>query len=327
MKKLYSTDEYKKRNTKHAKDCLKQRLSKKRRNKTRQSTDHFKKLPAPRNFSFIENTAGVISYLKKIRSHIDKDVSVLIDLKSIDKLTNDAIVLLLATVQSLSIKQGVSIQGNSPRKKKLRRIFIESGIFGANTKNKHKNYILTQQNKKADGAIANEIIKQTTKFVFDHEARCQGVYRALMECMANTCYHAKPDQVGHETWWLTVYYNESAKKASFAFVDMGVGIFKTKKVISLKEKLTDRFGFTDNREVLKKIIEGRKMSSTQLRYRGKGLPSIYLGASKRNAYSNLKIVSNDVKADLSMGKYEKLSKEFSGTFIYWELNKTNKWIK
>jgi hypothetical protein len=86
------------------------------------------------------------------------------------------------------------------------------------------------------------------------------------------------------------------------------------------------FGIKDNRDVLKEIIKGNKLSSTKIPYRGKGLPTIYKGL-ERNYYSNLKIISNDVKADLSNNNFVKLKKEFSGTFIYFEINNTNRWTK
>lgn len=340
MKRLYTTAEYKKRNTKRAKDRLKQQLLSKEKAKAkrrafdgvpiaeqreRRIISQFEKLPAPSNFSFVENTVAVLAYLELIKDKIKHRKPILINLKEITNLTNDAIVLLLAIVKNPSITKGVPIKGNYPRNEELRKIFQESGIFGTNgSDSEHKNYILTRQNKKAEGGIANEMIKRATKIVFGQEARCPGVYRALMESMANTCYHAKPSQIGHETWWLTVYHDKALNKVSFAFIDMGVGIFKSSKMSGFRDNLKSLFGITDNRDVLREIIGGRKMSSTQIPYRGKGLPNIYKGL-ERNYYSNLKIISNDVKADLSIDKYEKLSKEFSGTFLYWELNNTNRW--
>lgn len=341
MKKLYTTAKYKKRNTKRAKDRLKQQLWSKEKAKVkrraidgipiivrreRQAISQYENLPAPSNFSFIENTVEVLAYLERIQNCIKRRKPILINLKNISNLTNDAIVLLLAIVKNPTITKGVSINGNYPRDKELKKIFQESGVFGANGNNsEHKNYILTRQNKKAEGGIANELIKKASKIVFGQEVRCPGVYRALMESMANTCYHAKPQQIGHETWWLTVYHDKQLNKVSFAFIDMGVGIFKSSKMSSFRENLSAFFGITDNRDVLKEIINGRKMSSTKIPYRGKGLPSIYKGL-ERNYYSDLKIISNDVKADLSANKYEKLPKEFNGTFLYWELNNTNRWI-
>jgi len=340
MKKLYSTSKFKKRNTKRAKDRLKQQLLSKEKAKAkrcvmngvpvaekreRRNISRFESLKAPHNFSFVENTVAILDYLETIKSHINRRKPILINLKEITNLTNDAIVLLLSVVKNPAITKGVQIKGNYPRDEKLCKIFQESGVFGANGQNDEpKNYILTRQNKKAEGGIANELIKRATKIVFGQEARCPGVYRALMESMANTCYHAKPQQIGHETWWLTVYHDKALNKVSFAFIDLGIGIFKSSKMSGFRDKLSSFFGITDNRDVLKEIIQGRKMSSTKIPYRGKGLPNIYKGL-ERNYYSNLKIISNDVKADLSEDKYEKLPKEFNGTFLYWELNNSNRW--
>ena len=342
MKKLYTTREYKKRNTKRAKDRLKRKLvSKEKKKAKRQAIDgvsiieqhkqkeisKFEKLKAPSNFSFIENTDAILSYLENIKSHVRRRKPVFINLKEITNLTNDAIVLLLALIKNPSITKGVTIKGNYPRDEELKKIFKESGVFGANGQDDEpKNYILTRQNKKAEGRIANELIKHATKIIFGQEARCPGVYKALMESMANTCYHAKPEKIGHETWWLTVYHDRTLNKVSFAFIDLGIGIFKSSKVANFRDKLSKFFGIRDNRKVLKEIISGRKLSRTKIPYRGKGLPTIYKGL-ERNYYNNLKIISNDVKVDFGADNYERLSKEFSGTFIYWELNDTNTWIK
>ena len=147
-----------------------------------------------------------------------------------------------------------------------------------------------------------------------------------MESMANTCYHAKPKSIGEETWWLTVYHNREDDHVSFAFIDLGVGIFKSSKMSDFITQASTLFGLNDNRDILKEIISGRKLSRTRIPFRGKGLPTIYKGL-ERNYYSNLRIISNDVSADLSKGEYLKLKTEFKGTFLYWELNNKNRWTK
>jgi len=283
---------------------------------------------APSNFSFIENTEAILQYLDELKALFCQRKNVLINLKDITNLTNDAIVLLLSFVKNPKIVNGVAIRGNYPKDENLRKIFVESGVFNNNNGNEDetKNYILTRRNKKAEGGIAAELIKRATKAVFGEEGRCPGVYRALMESMANTCYHAKPQQIGEETWWLTVYHDKEDNHVSFAFIDLGVGIFKSSNVSGFREQLSMMFSIKDNRDVLKEIISGNKLSSTKIPYRGKGIPTIYKGL-ERNYYSNLKIISNDVKADLSINKFEKLKKEFKGTFLYFELNKTNRWTK
>lgn len=341
MKKRFSTSEYKRRNTQNAKKRLKQRLSTKSKarakrqryigmpiafQRERREISKYKSLKAPSNFSFIENTENVLIYFENIQNYIKQKKPILVNLKGITNLTNDAIVLLLALLKNPAITKGVPIRGNYPKDEELKKIFQESGVFKANdNENKHKNYILTRQNKKAEGVMANELIKHATSIVFGKEARCPGIYRTLMESMANTCYHAKPKKIAHETWWLTVYHDKKENKISFAFIDLGIGIFKSSKISGFREKFSAFFGIKDNRDVLKEIISGRKMSSTKIPYRGKGLPNIYKGL-ERNYYSNLKLISNDVKADLSIDKYEILKNEFKGTFLYWELNNTNVWV-
>ena len=343
MKKLYTTSEYKIRNTKRATSRLKSRLLSKAKKKAKKKTfegfkkevqkqkridDTFTNKKAPANFSFIENTEAVLQYLDELKALFRQRKNVLINLKDITNLTNDAIVLLLSFVKNPKIVNGVIIRGNYPKDEKLRKIFVESGVFNNNNGNEdeHKNYILTRRNKKAEGGIAAELIKRASKVVFGEEGRCPGVYQALMESMANTCYHAKPQQIGEETWWLTLYHDKEDNHVSFAFIDLGVGIFKSSNVSGFREQLSMLFGIKDNRDVLKEIITGNKLSSTKIPYRGKGLPTIYKGL-ERNYYSNLKIISNDVKADLGNDNFVKLKKEFSGTFIYFEINNTNRWTK
>jgi hypothetical protein len=343
MKKLYSTSEYKIRNTKRAASRLKSSLLGKAKKKLRRKKfeglkkevqkqkrldNTFTNKKAPTNFSFIQNTEAVLQYLDELKALFRQRKNVLINLKDISNLTNDAIVLLLSFVKNPKIVNGVLIRGNYPKDEKLRKIFVESGIFNNNNGNEdeHKNYILTRRNKKAEGGIAAELIKRASKVVFGEEGRCPGVYRALMESMANTCYHAKPQQIGEETWWLTVYHDKDDNHVSFAFIDLGVGIFKSSKMNDFKAKAASLLGLSDNRDILREIISGRKLSSTKIPYRGKGLPTIFKGL-ERNYYSNLKIISNDVKADLSNDNFVKLKKEFSGTFLYLELNNTNRWTK
>jgi len=343
MKKYFSSPEYKRRNKKHAKNCLRKRLLSKVKKKARRKKnlgvkkevqkqkridDTFIPKKAPSNFSFAENTEAVLQYLEELKVLFKRRQNVLINLKEVTNLTNDAIVLLLSFVKNPKITNGVMIRGNYPKDDRLRKIFVESGVFKQNNGNENepKNYILTRRNKKAEGGIAAELIRRATKEIFGAEGRCPGIYKALMESMANTCYHAKPQQIGHETWWLTVYHDREDNHVSFAFIDLGVGIFKSSKMNDFKAKAASLFGLSDNRDILKEIISGRKLSSTKIPYRGKGLPTIYKGL-ERNYYSNLKIISNDVKADLSKDEFVKLKKEFNGTFLYWELNNTNRWTE
>ncbi len=342
MKKYFTLNKFQKWNLSHAASSLRRKLTSQKKRKVRLKKEigvkkgkqkkhkerkKFITKAAPANFSFIQNTEQVLNFLDELRTLFDNRKNVLIDLRNITTLTNDTIVLLSAFVNNSSILNGVEIRGNYPDDSRLRKIFIESGVFGnASDQKGRKNYILTRKNKKAEGGIAAELIKRASKEVFGEEGRCPGVYKALMECMANTCYHAKPKQIAKETWWLTVYHEPNSNHVCFAFIDLGVGIFKSSKMNDFKAKAASMLGLSDNIDILKEILSGRKLSSTKIPYRGKGLPIIYKGL-ERNYYSNLKLISNDVKADLAKNQFSKIKNEFSGTFLYFELNTTNRWIK
>lgn len=277
--------------------------------------------------SFIDNTEEVLKYTIEIQRLIKRRKNFITDFSNITNLSNDAIALIMSVIQTDPDSKKCHIFGNYPRDPILKNILVESGLF-SNTGNEQaqRNYILTRKNKKADGKVADEIIKRASKVVFGSAGHCQGVYRALMESMANTCYHAKPGKKAFETWCLTVYHNKKEKFVSFAFIDLGVGIFESRKMTLFAEKFNSFFGLNDNISLLKEILSGNKQSSTKIPYRGKGLPAIYKGLA-RNYYSSLKIISNDVKADLENNNFELLGTKFSGTFLYWELKSHNRWTQ
>jgi hypothetical protein len=340
LKRLFTTSKFRKRNTLHALRSLRASLKSKEKRKGRKfksknpiligqpldRTEPFLSVPGPINFSFIDNTEEMLQYLDRLRTYFQTHKRVLVDLADITNLTNDAIVLMLAFTTEQSNISDCTIRGNYPRDEKLKKIFMESGVFPGTVHSGKRNYIVTKRNKKADGRIADNLIRRSTEALFGFAGRCPGVYRALMEAMANTCYHANPKEKAIETWFLSAYHNQERNLISFAFIDYGVGIFKSRKMRDLATLITSSLGFTDNKTILRQILEGKIESSTKLPYRGKGLPAIYKGL-ERNYYSNLKIISNNVKADPSNDIYLDLKREFSGTLIYFELNTGNLWIK
>ena len=57
-------------------------------------------------------------------------------------------------------------------------------------------------------------------------------------------------------------------------------------------------------------------------HRGNGLPGIY-DSYKNNYLSNMIVVSNNVFVDIEGNIYRNVKENFSGTFFYWELTKSN----
>lgn len=281
----------------------------------------------PENFSFVNNTEGLLKFFEKLAIHFQEHFRILLDFRKVQTFTNDSIVILLSKVKDKEFSKGKEVRVRLPKDPEMKKTIEESGIINNVylDPNSHRNSILTRKNKRAEGSVADEIIKRATKTIFGKEGRCPGIYRALMESMANTCYHAVPDQKAVETWWLTIYHDKERNTICFAFVDRGVGIFESSKTQSLLKNWGTKLGLVNNKKTLEKILSGEVRSSTGLYYRGKGLPAIYKGL-ERNYYSNLKIISNNVKAELDINKYNDIYTNFSGTFLYWELNNTNRWI-
>lgn len=341
MKKLYQKFKQKRinriRSTKGISKKTKSKYSKGRKKRTflqnNQSSQSFHELTtrsieytiqAPANLSFIENTEDVLIFLNEVRKLCYKYKVILIDLKKITNLTNDAIVLILAFTNDQRNTNNCKIAGNYPENENLRTVFKESGIFQTNSDSNARNYIFEKKSKRIDNIVADELITRATTAIFGVRGYCYGVYMALLEAMSNTCSHANPREKAFETWFLTAYHNKKTNSFSFAFIDTGVGIFQSRRMRDLLKSLAFNVGIIDNRIILKEILEGKKLSSTGLHYRGKGLPAIFKGL-ERNYYSNLKIITNDVKADPGRDEYISLKNKFKGTFLYFELNENNRW--
>ena len=120
------------------------------------------------------------------------------------------------------------------------------------------------------------------------------------------------------------------KKVSFIFIDYGVGIFEslknkpqTNKWFGWFEKIKNKLKYGGNDEIFKMLLEGQMhLTVTGQHFRGKGLPGIN-EVLERNQISNLKIISNNVYSNVTSKEFNKLNSEFSGTFMYWELNENN----
>jgi hypothetical protein len=236
--------------------------------------------------------------------------------------------LLLSKVRDPTIIRNCTCEGNYPDDIEMKETLMESGLFlqiKMKHGSKHSNTILTRKYKRAEGYVADELIRRATKAIHGEEGRCPGVYRALMEVMANTCFHAIPDKKGTLSWWLTVYHNKRKDFISFAFVDTGVGIFQSRKIHKVTEYVKKALGISDNITILKEIL-GSGLSRTNLPYRGHGLPAVYKGL-ERNYYRNLRIISNNVYADIERDNFVTLRDNFKGTFLYWELHKDSRWIR
>ncbi|EGJ72302.1 hypothetical protein Bcop_2132 [Bacteroides coprosuis DSM 18011] len=357
MKKLYTTEKYKKTNKRHAKRSLKQKLAHKeyRRQKNiseiglsqierehkRKFENPFKdyvKIHAPNTLSFIDNSNEVVNFIDKLKHQFDLKNKVFVVLKDVQKITYDAIVVLLSIMVEFKSNR-IAFNGDFPENKTARKILEESKFLQylyeqfRESDRYHlgqKSSIHTHAWKDVDSELGSQLIRQATKTVWGEERRCQGVQRTLIELMLNTNNHADDSKKGEKHWWLSVHHDTIQNKVSFAFIDFGVGVFTSlnnkrsnSKFYGILDKLKERVKYGNNAELLSLILDGTlHKTATNKPYHGKGLPGIQM-ALNRNQISNLNIITNNVHANVEKNDFQSISKSFSGTFVYWELNKNN----
>jgi hypothetical protein len=274
---------------------------------------------APQHFSFIDNTEGIVEFIESIRAGAAKQRNLLVDLRSVRILTADAIVVLLSEIAKIT---NVTIFGNAPADPVLANMFTQSGFYGyvqapRVPRQKGQGRITRKKSKVVDSKIAKDLIQFATSTLYGSPRKLRGVYRVLIECMNNTIDHAARAADRPENWWATVYCENPLRRADFAFVDSGLGIFESVKVGRLLS-IAKLFGMRDNADVLQAILKGEVASRTGEPYRGKGLPSVY-GVMKRGGLSKLIVIANDVYANISKWEFRRLTTPFGGTFWYWEV--------
>ena len=234
----------------------------------------------------------------------------------------------------------IKFNGDFPKNKKAFEILRHSGFFELiyfeflKYKDSYdflgQNSIYTHANKIVDSVLGAKIIASASKTIWGKRRSCQGVQKTFLELMLNTNNHADVEMEGVKHWWLSVFHFREERKVAFSFVDFGVGVFNSldKKTTRSKwygwmQLLAASFSFTNNADILKLILEGKLHTTvTKEPFRGNGLPGLKL-ALDRNQISNLHIITNNVKANVKNGTYEIINQNFSGTFVYWELNQNN----
>jgi hypothetical protein len=284
-------------------------------------------IPAPPNFSFINNTEGMIIFLDRLRVALDLKQSVLVDLSEVVEITNDALIAMLSVIQDPRVANNVEAFVKLPEESskvaaRLRESGIREQFAGLQdvVPAKHGR-IRNKWSLEADTSKANELIAFATKEVFGRKKQLRDVQRILSECVDNTTFHAsgKRDRKLHEAWWATVFCEGNPKVAYFSVLDNGVGIAEHLKINWLNQlKLLKKY--QTNPDLLKAVFEGAVLSSTGLSNRGNGLPAIFRARS-RGQFSALIVITNNVYIDFDQGLYRELPKPFRGTFFYWEVRK------
>lgn len=303
-----------------------------------ESKKRYTVIVAPNNFSFVANPEKTIIFINNLEKCYLSRERVYVDLQNVTALDYSAVTVLLSVMFSFKARN-IKFNGNFPKNENLANMLIESEFFkflGRQITNKLEytvgkaNQIFTRANKEVNSELGLPVMIEASRTIWGKERTCKGLQRTLLELMQNTNNHASINQKGEKHWWLSINHDRAQKKVTFIFVDYGVGIFESlknkptdNKWFGWFEKLKDKLFIGDNHEILRLLLEGEMhLTVTGQHFRGKGLPGIKQ-VLDRNQISKLKIISNNVSADVADNKYLRLKNEFSGTFVTWELNESN----
>lgn len=271
----------------------------------------------------------MLQFFQDMRNEFKKGNNVSLKMSGVENITPEAIAVLLSKMKDRRYTFDMRCTGNEPRNNKAKEVLAQSGFYdfvtpikNASIPRKHDSGSITKRkSKRVEGKVAKELITFATEKIYGKRKACHPFYRTLIECMQNTRNHAaggSQDDVQSETWWATVYVNEDNKKASFTFVDNGVGIIRSLKFKHIFK--TAQSKMKKDSSLLEELLKGEIGSSTLLNYRGKGLPKMFQD-SKTGNLSNLIIMSNRVFAFVEKENFVELSHPFYGTLIYWEFDR------
>jgi hypothetical protein len=299
-----------------------------RRKKQLQAQPHKRVLPlvhvaAPETFSMKDNPEDTIRFLTSVAS-VGGNKRVFVDLARTTVITSDASAVLAATIESERCQ--AKVFGNWPHAKAARQLLLDSGFRqrvrtdlppGDDEKGTivgRKVYL-----DRIHTAVVPEPARQLVEFAKDklgRESEDKPSYGILIDVMSNTFTHASAVMEGQVSWWATVYCDTERGKACYCFVDLGVGIFKSKS-FQQRVRYVLRTGLSAKAERMRALLHRQIPSRTGLPYRGKGLPWIY-ESGLAGRIESLAIIANDIYARPLQDEYRALSRPFHGTFLYWE---------
>ena len=296
-------------------------------------------IKAPKIFSMTENPHETISFISELENCFRERHKVFVNLAGVEVVADGAILVLLSWVIRFK-DNNIDFNGNFPKKENAKNKLFNSGFFKELYKRKPQkggeksvysvaeSSIHTHAAKVVDPRQTAGLITDVSQKIWGSPQRCPDVQRVFIELMHNTNNHSYIGKKGEHHWWTSVSYNPDQNKASFAFIDYGVGIIKSmendhnSRFYKIWEKLKDIFKPKYQYEILKKLLDGDLHSSTGQYYRGKGLPGV-MTAFKENKLDRLFVISNKAMADVSNDSYTELDNNFTGTFVYWELTAEN----
>lgn len=292
-------------------------------------------ITAPTNLTLIDNPKEFVSFINRLEHKYQQRHEVYIEMKEITSISIDAISVLLSCLAKFK-ENGIYFEGSYPKDQNCRSKLIRSGFFdyvGKTYDNMVKNNsvrlegkqdaIITHGSIEVLQALSAEVILEANKHIHGAKRRNLELQSTLIELMTNTCEHASGGLNMQREWWLSIEKTDNPRQVNFSFIDYGVGIFNSLQKKGILQILKNKIMNPSNAKCLKQIFEKEiHKTSTDESYRGKGLPEIKENLDK-NSFKNLRVLTNDVYADVAIGEYTDLDYHFNGTFFYFELTEEN----
>jgi hypothetical protein len=281
----------------------------------------------PDNFSLLTNTDAMLQMFADMMDAAKSGRSIFLEMKEVVSITPDTVAVLDAFVGRIADEYSVGIGGSEPDSSRMTELLRRSGFYSHVRPPSQARYIAPdsgiiahEEKRIVDPQLAQQLVHFATQRLNGIPSENHAVFGALGEMMGNTFDHAHRHGA-RERWWASIYYDESNRVAHFTFFDTGVGIFGSREVTRLTDKLRSYIG--SDAAFLRDIFEGEIASRTGVPWRGQGLPRINQRV-KRGELTNMTIITNAVKGHLDTGTFTTLSRPFPGTLYHWELRSNAK---
>ena len=318
------------------------RRKKRKKTTKKQKKRNFYNMPAPKNFSLINNPEKCIKYFNDVLNIINRQYSysnfdtVQFEISKIENLTIDALMYQLAIMTNLRAKKRNIrlLRGTMPQKKDIRKILMESGFLS---------YVKTQEaiipkqstttteiltGEMVDGESVGKIVDFVNNYFEKTIKDTKFLYTLLSELMTNTKDHAYSQDEENQfinRWYLYADVDEENDIIKITFLDTGYGIPNTVRK-KINEKIKELISVEKaDADYIYSALKGEFRTATNQKHRGEGLPFINECVENRKI-KNLKILSsygmiNVLENIINKDSISYLENSLPGTLYYWEMDR------
>ena len=286
----------------------------------------------PDDFSIYRNSDIVITFFHDVRTYILKppiNKNIHFNFSEVKHLTVDALMYLLAIIKNLdpTHKYVRKYSGGMPSNEEAKELFVNSGFLRyVRSKIKRLEHKSNCVQIATNSVVKRTVAKNIVEFIRKNDSNVDqsttsAIYEMIIELETNTHDHASKmsDNDIEKLDWLA-YAEDAGDFFRFTFLDTGIGICRTIKrnwFEGLDKKRSDPTYLMD-------ALKGELPSSTKMKNRGNGLPTI-LGYAVSGLIERFTIITNQAYCYYNPESNDIVSRPINksiwGTVYYWELSK------